>query len=298
MHPYRPPIPYDRRITRVFVGVAFLGLVLILTARSSPVMGGVGVALCTGVVSAALVIDWAGVITLRGLLDWQRIRGMPRLWLVVAWICLFPVFFCLYLMRVAIDQSGLQRPPATPVFVPERARTALLVSSLVVSIGVIAAFGSANDVSSPPAQSRVFTRSSPVPVSPGLMSPVPQTEVPTAPATPAPTSTLTHGPTPGLRATLTPVLTHRPTPGLRSTPTPGAHCIAVNHNPWCDNFQPGHLLNRPPTAFCTYFKCISGFWKNTRGYVDECKDGTYSHSGGRSGDCAHHKGPWRPLYSH
>jgi hypothetical protein len=202
---------------------------------------------------------------------------MQRLWLVVAWICLFPVFFCLYLVRVAIDQSGLQRPALAPAFEPERARTALLVGSLVVGIGLIAAFGSVNEASSPPAQSRALTRTSPTPI-----SPVGTTGVPTATATPAPMSVLTHG----------------PTPGLRSTPTPAAHCVAVNHNPWCDNFQHGHLLYSPPTAFCTYFKCVSGFWQNTRGYVDECKDGTYSHSGGRSGDCAHHKGPWRSLYSH
>jgi hypothetical protein len=282
MYPYRPPIPYGKRTTRVFVGVAFLGLVLILTANSSPVIGGVGVALCTGVVSAALVIDWAGVITLRGLFDWQRIRGVQRLGLVVAWICLFPVFFCLYLIRVAVDQSGLQRPPVAPACVPGQARTALLVGSLVVSIGVIAAFGSANDPSSLPAQSRVFTRTSPAPVSPGLSSPVVLTAVPTVSATPSPT--------PVPRSTLTPV--------PRSTPTPGAHCVAVNHNPWCDNFQHGHLLYKPQIAFCTYFRCVSSFWQNTRGYVDECKDGAYSHSGGRSGDCTHHGGPRRPLYSH
>jgi hypothetical protein len=31
--------------------------------------------------------------------------------------------------------------------------------------------------------------------------------------------------------------------------------------------------------------------------VDECHDGTYSHSGGRSGACSYHGGELRPLYS-
>jgi hypothetical protein len=35
--------------------------------------------------------------------------------------------------------------------------------------------------------------------------------------------------------------------------------------------------------FCSYFNCIPSFWQSTNGYGEECHDGTYSHSGGRSG---------------
>lgn len=81
------------------------------------------------------------------------------------------------------------------------------------------------------------------------------------------------------------------------TPTPKPKCQAVNKNPWCYNFSPGNLIYNPPAAFCDYFNCIASFW-NGRGFVNECADQTYSKSGGIQGDCSHHSGELRPLYSH
>lgn len=264
MYPCRPSIPYGKRITRLFVGVAFLGLVLLLLAGSNAVLSGVGVALCAGVVSAALVIDWSGVITLRGLIAWPRIRRLRRLGLIAAWICLFPVFFCLYLVRVTIEQSGSQRLAMAPASA-WRTRVALLVGSLVVCFGLISAFGSASEATSPAIQSPLSKRAAPAssPIPPGDPAAVPTFEVTT-----------------------------------RSAPRPGLHCIAVAHHSWCASFQRGRLLFDPPTTFCSSFTCIAGFWQNTGGYVSECKDGRYSHSGGRPGDCSHHGGVLRPLYGH
>lgn len=71
----------------------------------------------------------------------------------------------------------------------------------------------------------------------------------------------------------------------------------VNNNPWGYNFTKGHLITRPPSRFCSYFRCISSFWKG-RGYVVECRDSQYSLSGGRRGACSYHRGVWRTLYSH
>jgi hypothetical protein len=68
-------------------------------------------------------------------------------------------------------------------------------------------------------------------------------------------------------------------------------------NPWGYNFcGRGHTIAKPPATFCTYFRCIPSFWKQTKGYVMQCKDLTYSHSGGRSGSCSSHKGNKRALY--
>jgi len=58
------------------------------------------------------------------------------------------------------------------------------------------------------------------------------------------------------------------------------------------------LIYNPPAAFCDYFPCIPSFWTSTNGYVEECVDGDFSHSGGRSGSCSYHGGNYRPLYSH
>lgn len=71
----------------------------------------------------------------------------------------------------------------------------------------------------------------------------------------------------------------------------------VNNNPWGYTFVRGHLITRPPSRFCAYFRCISNFSKG-KGYVVECKDSMYSLSGGRRGACSYHRGVWRTLYSH
>ena len=87
-----------------------------------------------------------------------------------------------------------------------------------------------------------------------------------------------------------------PPPSPKPAPPPANTCGAPA-NPWGYNFCSGSLIYSPPSNFCSYFNCIPSFWKSTNGYVDECQDGTYSHSGGRSGACSYHGGELRPLYS-
>ena len=91
--------------------------------------------------------------------------------------------------------------------------------------------------------------------------------------------------------------THLATPRPTTKPTQAPTCQAVNNNPCCYNFSSGNLIYNPPSNFCDYFNCIASFW-NGSGFVNECVDGSYSLSGGHSGDCSHHGGEWRPLYSH
>jgi hypothetical protein len=111
-----------------------------------------------------------------------------------------------------------------------------------------------------------------------------------ASATPRPTPKATPTPKP------TPKPTPRPTP--RPTPKPTAPPSGVYGNPWGYNFTPGNYIYNPPGTFCSYFPCIASFWTSTNGYVEQCVDLTFSHSGGRSGSCSHHGGNYRPLYSH
>jgi len=92
-------------------------------------------------------------------------------------------------------------------------------------------------------------------------------------------------------ATLAPTAT--PTVAPTATPKP----CASPCNPWGYNFSKGSYIYDPPSGFCSYFACIDNFW-NGRGYVMECRDATYSKSGGISGSCSHHGGNWRPLYAH
>jgi hypothetical protein len=87
-----------------------------------------------------------------------------------------------------------------------------------------------------------------------------------------------------------------PKPAKAPQPPPPNLCGAPP-NPWGYNFCNGPLIKSPPGSFCSYFNCIGSFWKSTSGYVDECRDGMYSHSGGRSGACSYHGGELRPLFA-
>src|SRR5437588_2433198 len=112
-------------------------------------------------------------------------------------------------------------------------------------------------------------------------------------ATPTPTSTPTPTPTPTPRpATPVPVAaTKAPAP-----PPPATNTCGAPNNPWGYNFCGGNVISNPPSSFCSYFSCIASFWTTTNGYVEQCVDGLFSHSGGRSGSCSHHGGNRRPLY--
>ena len=81
-------------------------------------------------------------------------------------------------------------------------------------------------------------------------------------------------------------------------PKPGDNCGAPS-NPWgynfCDYYS-GAYINYPPSNFCSYFACIPSFWQSTNGWVAECIDTKYSHSGGVSGACSSHGGVWRALW--
>jgi len=116
---------------------------------------------------------------------------------------------------------------------------------------------------------------------------------------------LTDTPTP--RPTTIPttiVPTQPPVPTPVPTQAPPAPTQPPTHtglygNPWgYDLTPPGNTIYNPPANFCTYFNCIKSFWESTNGYVDECVDGTYSHSGGVRGACSRHGGEAQPLYSH
>jgi hypothetical protein len=117
---------------------------------------------------------------------------------------------------------------------------------------------------------------------------------PTAIPTPIPTAVPVPTPIPTPR----PIPTAIPTPiPVVPTPTPVPVITGVNGNPWGYNFSGGSYIYSPPSNFCSYFTCIASFWESTNGYVNECNDDTYSHSGGRSGDCSDHGGELRALFT-
>jgi hypothetical protein len=115
----------------------------------------------------------------------------------------------------------------------------------------------------------------------------------------APTTAPTVAPTPPPTALPTAAPTAPPATAPPATAAPTAapaNTCGAPTNPWGYNFCGGNLIQSPPSNFCDYFNCIPSFWKSTKGYVDQCSDGMFSHSGGRSGACSSHGGESRPLY--
>lgn len=124
------------------------------------------------------------------------------------------------------------------------------------------------------------------------------TSAPLATNTDAPTLTPSPTSTPDPTATSRPAPTATPRPQPTATPKPKCSTDGAPPNPWCYTFQnTGKYIYSPPGTFCNYFRCIPSFWKSTNGYVEECQDGEYSHSGGRSGSCSYHGGNLRPLFA-
>ena len=117
---------------------------------------------------------------------------------------------------------------------------------------------------------------------------------PTASATPTPTPTTTVRTTPApTRAAAPTAAPVKPT----QKPAPPVNTCGAAANPWGYNFCGGNVIPNPPSDFCGYFSCIASFWTTTNGYVEQCVDGLFSHSGGRSGSCSKHGGNRRPLYA-
>lgn len=284
--PNYPVKPYSKLTLYILLGAytAFWIFVFIAGAnaqnRVAVFVGNLGISLFWGVFASVLVMDWRGAISINGWIQWQNMKGRNKI--LLALLCLFvsPFLLGVYLVRVflsnqpmpAIQRRSSSRRPKVGMVV---GTSVTLVMLLFYSVGNASGAGLGNTIASPTANTASIQSSALTAVPTDTPTPLP-----TQPPTPTPKPTATHPPTP----------TPKPT-------QPPAH-TGVNGNPWGYDFTPGNLIYNPPETFCDYFDCIPSFWTSTNGYVDECNDDMYSHSGGRSGACSHHGGEMRPLYSH
>lgn len=286
-----PRNPYPKSVPLVLL-LAYTAFWLceVIFANGAAWLGTVGISLFWGIVAYVLIVDWWGSVSLGGWIQWGRMQSDKRVVPGCLYVVFFPFLLGIYLLRAVFVYRSFAPLAATTA--SRRQRIGAVVASLVL-LGSLFIYTTGNAsgtglVSSTTSAQGTQTVSTPV------MRTTPRATtqalgrvetVPTALPTVAPTPT-PRPPTP------TSVPTQPPVP----TPTP-AH-VGVNNNPWGYDFTPGTLIYDPPTDFCSYFNCIASFWQSTNGYVDECQDGTYSHSGGVRGACSHHGGEMRPLYSH
>lgn len=168
------------------------------------------------------------------------------------------------------------------------------LSAAVSILGLCVAFavtgcGSVGGTGAPvAAEQQATTQSIPTPDVSAFDSPS-AVDVTTAPATSAaPTSAAPKPPAPS---------THAAAPAPAQTTAAKPSLCGAPQNPFGYNFcgRGGHVSS-PAGTVCSYFDCIANFY-NGRGYMVECRDGTYSMSGGISGACSHHGGVSRPVYS-
>ncbi len=298
--PYAPPqpptSPYSRGVLWLFIG-SYAIFWLLSFAGSN-----IGVDLCLGLIVSVLILDVRGFVALQGAIGWSRASGGKKF--LIALLCFFlsPFWLGVYLVRTLLAYRRL------PVIRSARKPTAaLVIGSMAALFGIFLSLASAASPSStvqttsnstaslaplqltatPTLKSQAATQPTVMPTSrPTLhptqaVQPTPHQQV--AAPTPKPT------PRP---AAPTPVPTQPPAARPTSPPVTG-----VNGNPWGYDFNQGNIITNPPQTFCNYFACINNFW-NGVGYVNECQDGMYSLSGGIRGDCSHHGGMLRPLYSH
>jgi hypothetical protein len=87
-----------------------------------------------------------------------------------------------------------------------------------------------------------------------------------------------------------------PAPVAPASPPTSGSCGATP-NPWGYTFCGGAVITSPPANFCSVFACIASFWNQANGYVVQCRDGLFSHSGGVRGSCSSHGGNGRTLYA-
>jgi hypothetical protein len=100
----------------------------------------------------------------------------------------------------------------------------------------------------------------------------------------------------GNQPTAEPTPKHTPRPKPKPTPKAEKTHPGIFGNPWGYDFRPGKMISNPPANFCDYFDCVSTFWANTNGSVVQCRDGTFTQSGGRQEGCSDHRGYRRTLH--
>jgi hypothetical protein len=107
-------------------------------------------------------------------------------------------------------------------------------------------------------------------------------------------------PTPTPMATPTPVPTPTPAP-VQEQPTqlPAPTCNGTVMDGACYNTDSigGSRVYNTPSDFCINYSCIKSFSTGT-GYIVECGNGQWSHSGGSSGACSRDSGIIATLYRH
>jgi hypothetical protein len=298
-----PMQPYSRRT----LSILFFGCVVAVICFCIPGWEqNIAMSLVIGMLVSVLILDWKGFSTLNGHIKWKKIQK-NHFWLLAAvFFGFFPFLLIFYIVSNAIKMIGEIKTYQPELPSPKnRSNVACTTGIAVVLLSLLTAFTSRNTNTVMPQQAQISTQAQSVPlqnapsVQNSVSKPTSASRQITQPTSKS-LSTTSAQPVqePGQQAkNPQSQLSHHPIQQPQPVQPP-QRPVGVNGNPWGYNFDAGTLIYNPLANFCTYFTCITSFWKSTNGYVDECNDGMFSHSGGVSGACSRHGGEMRPLYSH
>lgn len=242
-----------------------------------------------------LALDNPGFVSFNDRISWNVLSRGKKFWLVCGFLFVPEIMVTVYLSFALQDYMHAHtitvRQQGSALWArlrgASRNRQIAVASGAVIGLVLFGLLTSASYAHGQAAYSAYIaaTNSGQIATTSGNSNgTVAQIAAPTATEVPSPTATS---------------IPPTPTPAPTDTPVPPAPAnTGVDGNPWGYNFTPGNLIYSPPSNFCDYFACIKSFWSSTSGYVEECQDGDFSHSGGRSGSCSYHGGDMRPLYSH
>lgn len=233
---------------------------------------------------------------------WKQVVGALGYLVIVAWIVQFPtnpplgVLGLLFLCAIWLAANAFGFRTRVPVF---------RSSSRWAAGGAWAALGTAMLITGALAAAPSSTPDNGVGSGPSALSTDAAVGIARSPSTASP-SAVSSPPSPSLKPSPTPSPSPPPPPTSVAAPQPAPppppafdYCGAPS-NPWHYNFcasNSGKYIYSPPNpTFCQYFNCITSFWKSANGYVVECNDGAYSHSGGVQGACSYHNGVMRALW--
>jgi hypothetical protein len=185
----------------------------------------------------------------------------------------------------------VQAMPRQPIRKLSRTYVALIIAVGAVAVLCGTVFAALTSGSHQPSQPAGAQATSPSPTSADRLG---TAQAATAAPTSSGATTITTAPTTARATTASPV-SPQPTTATPQPPPPPPNLCGAPPNPYGYNFCGGSVINRPPSDICSYLNCVTKF-PDGNGFIIECKDSTFSTTGGTKSVCAKHNGYLQTLY--
>lgn len=103
LQPSPPPLKLHQYSGREIAFIVGINALFIPAIGIDDTVGAIVLLLALTTVGYALVVDGAGVGTLRGAMRWVSMSAGARVWAVIGWLCLYPFFWWYYCGRITYD---------------------------------------------------------------------------------------------------------------------------------------------------------------------------------------------------